>query len=271
MQDSALKSPCFITLPGRGLLRISGSDRRAFLQGLISNDTDLLDSQPMLYACLLSAQGRFQHDFFVTEQDDTIILECEGGARTDDLYNILKKFKLRSSITLEPIPNIDTYCVFPSPLPEGGGRVGGAPDPRYPSMGHRTLTKPNLPESPFALWDHHRITLGIPDGSRDMIPGQSTLLECNIDRLNGISFSKGCYIGQELTARMHYRGLAKKHLITVHTPDNTPVPPPGTDLLSASGHLIGQMRSGSGAIGLALVRDDAHDLLPETGLLAFAS
>lgn len=265
MQNTASENPCYVTLPDRGSVLIGGPDRRAFLQGLISNDIHLLDTQALLYACLLTAQGKFQHDFFLSEQGDTITLEGEGGTRAQDLYGILKKFRLRANITLECIDSTDVFALIGLP-DERAPR-----DPRHAAMGQRATARPALPEAPFTIWDQHRIALGIPDGSRDMIPGQSTLLECNIDRLNGISFSKGCYIGQELTARMHYRGLAKKHLIPVHTPDSTPVPPPGTDLLSASGHLIGQMRSGCGPVGLALIKDDAHDLLPETGLAALAS
>ncbi len=247
MQDSAPQTPCFVTLPDRGLVRIGGPDRRAFLQGLVTNDIALLDSQPVLYACLLTAQGKFLHDFFVSEQGDVITLECEGGARAENLCDTLKKFRLRANITLEPVLYTGIYIrMTPPPA------AGDVPDPRHPSLGFRCREKPDLPEAPFALWDRHRIALGVPDGSRDMTVGQSTMEEGHFDWLNAISYDKGCYIGQELTARMHYRGLGKKHIYTVQSPA---LPPPGTDLHDAHGGIVGTMRSSCSDLGLALLFD----------------
>lgn len=250
----------YVSLPARGAVRVGGPDRRAFLQGLISNDVALLDSQPCVYACLLTPQGKFLHDFFMTEQGDTITLECEGGGRALHLHDTLKKFRLRSKITLECAENIDVYAIN-STRPQ----AGSAPDPRHPAMGARSLQKPDLREAPFADWDRRRILLGIPDGSRDMIPEQSTLLESGIDHLHGLSLSKGCYMGQELTARMHYRGLAKKHLYPVRSTGGAPLPPPGTDILTG-GHLAGTMRSSSGEIGLVLLKDGMIPNLLEAGM-----
>jgi tRNA-modifying protein YgfZ len=201
------ESAYFTTLPNRGLIRVSGPERRAFLQGLISNDVDLLDTQPCVYACLLNAQGKFLHDFFLTEKDGVILIDCEGSARTEDLAKRLKMFKLRSKVEIETQPNHTVYV--------SNQNIGWS-DPRHKDIGYRSFEKPNLPEKPFEEWDRHRIMLTIPDGSRDMIVEQSTLLECNIDKLNGVSFEKGCYVGQELTSRMHHRNLGKKHLQTVN-------------------------------------------------------
>ncbi|HEY8190467.1 MAG TPA: folate-binding protein [Micavibrio sp.] len=256
-----MSSGFFVRLPDRGAVRIGGGDRRAFLQGLITNDVALLDRQPCLYACLLTPQGKFLHDFFMSEQDGIITLECEGGERARDLSNRLKKFKLRSKIDLEHIEIHDVFSVIDD------GETGGVPDPRHPDLGLRTTALPStLPEKPFSVWDSRRIALGIPDGSRDMAIEKSTMLESGIDKFNGVSFSKGCFMGQELTARMHYRGLAKKHLVSVRASGGSPVPAPGTDLLTHDGRLIGEMRSGCGDAGLALVKDDMLSLLPEAGL-----
>jgi folate-binding protein YgfZ len=217
----------FISIPDRGLVKITGTECRAFLQGLISNNINLLDKQPSVYACLLTPQGKFLHDFFITEMNETIFLDCEGGARAQDLARRLSIYKLRTKVQIECIPENTIYAVLPphpsspssrTPFPHSGkGAV--YPDPRHPDMGFRSFTKPeNAEEKPFEFYDRHRISLTIPDGSRDMIVEKSTLLECNIDRLNGISWDKGCYMGQELTARMHYRGLVKKRLTTVSLP-----------------------------------------------------
>ncbi len=230
------ESAYFTTLPNRGLIRVSGPERRTFLQGLISNDINLLDTQPCVYACLLTAQGKFLHDFFATEKDEIVSLDCEGGARAEDLAKRLKMFKLRSKVEIECVSEILVYASFQrrlesilqstTSLPMDPGpslssaKAGGRDDdtyidPRHSGMGWRSFKKPVLQEVPFDEWDRHRILLTVPDGSRDMIPEQSTLLECNIDKLGGVSFEKGCYVGQELTARMHHRNLGKKHLYTV--------------------------------------------------------
>lgn len=225
------ETPYFTTLRNRGLITVSGADRRTFLQGLISNDIDLLDKQPCVYACLLTAQGKFLHDFFITEKDDVLLLDCEGGARASDLAKRLSLYKLRARVEIQFLEENSVYTVI--------GKERGVPDPRHWNIGYRSFEKPEgMEERPFEAWDHHRILLTIPDGSRDMIVEQSTLLECNIDKLNGISFEKGCYIGQELTARMHYRALVKRRLQTVKLPYTGD----------------GELRSTCGDVGIALER-----------------
>jgi folate-binding protein YgfZ len=232
----------FTKLENRGLIRISGTARRKFLQGLISNDINLLDTHPLIYTCLLTPNGKFLHDFFIREENETLLLDCEGGERTHDLAKRFEVYKLRADITIEMTNPVTVYVVI-------GDSSIGLPDPRHSDMGTRTHKKPeNLPEEPFSSWDIHRIKLCIPDGSRDMIPEKSTLLECGIDRLNGISFDKGCYMGQELTARMHYRGLVKKRLSVV-TGENLPAA--GEDIIQ-NGQRIGEMRSSCGLYGLAV-------------------
>ncbi|PCK00395.1 MAG: glycine cleavage protein T [Zetaproteobacteria bacterium] len=227
------QTPFYTRLKKRGKIIISGADRKDFIQNLMSNDINLLNTQACIYSCLLTPQGKFLYDFFITEEKDTLTLECEGDDRTEDLAKILTMYKLRANITIEINKDVTTYAII-------GDDTFGDKDPRHIDMGYRSSTKPTqIPEQPFEYWDKHRIALTIPDGSRDMIPQKSTLLECNIDKLNGLSYEKGCYIGQELTARMHYRGLAKKHLQTVRLdtlPDKA------------------ELRSSCGDIGIALVK-----------------
>ena len=226
-----MSQPTYSSLPNRGLIRVSGPDRRAFLQGLISNDINLLDKQHCVYACLLTAQGKFLHDFFLTEKDETIFIDCEGGARAEDLAKRLKMFKLRSKVEIEVEPSHNVYV----------SNTEGWDDPRHTALGKRTFTKPAGKEQPFEVCDKKRIMLAAPDGSRDMIVEKSTLLESGIDILNGISWDKGCYVGQELTARMNYRALVKKRLQTVKINEL----PDGAEL-----------RSTCGDVGIALVKID---------------
>ncbi len=244
----------FTTLKDRGEIRISGTDRRNFLQNLISNDITLLADQPCVYACLLTPQGKFLYDFFITERDGVLYLDCEGGVRARDLAKLLTLYKLRTAIDIDIEENVPVYAII------GSDAHGGYHDPRHIDMGYRTSVKPDeLAEKPFDHWDLLRIGLTIPDGSRDMVPEKSTLLECRIDALHGLSYGKGCYIGQELTARMHYRGLAKKHLYTVTAPDidMERLPASGT-AIEINGKTIGEMRSSCGDVGLALLKDEAQ-------------
>lgn len=247
-------TPFFTALAGRGWVRVQGPRRRAFLQRLLTQDVGLLDSRPSLYACLLTPQGKFLHDMLMTESGEEIVLECEGGDRAEDLARRLRHYALRAEADIACVPERTVYAGIGPEPPRGA-----TPDPRHPALGWRSESPPaGIPEKPFAAWDRLRLSLGVPDGSRDLIPERSTLEEGRIDRLEGVSYSKGCYVGQELTARMHHRGLGKKHLHPVrltHGPVAT-----GT-ILSLNGSEIGEMRSSCGDLGLALLRDDAIEAL----------
>lgn len=249
-----LSKPCFVTLPGRGKICVSGPDAFEFLQALVSQDLHLLDAQPMIYACLLTAQGKFLHDFLISRDGEEFIIDCEGGDRATDLHRRLGLYKLRSKLSLSCEENVEVYAL----LGMDENNSAGLPDPRHPHMGRRSHTAPDgMTACDFNIWDEHRIRLGIPDGSRDMQVEQSTLLECNIDRLHGISFKKGCYVGQELTARMHHRGLAKKHLYAVEWHDRPPQP--GNDV-EIGGKIYGTARSACGHFGMVLLKDEVITL-----------
>lgn len=235
----------YVTLPGRGLVHIEGEDRKAFLQGLVSNDLDRLSPGRILYACLLTPQGKFLHDFFIHEGDGVLLLDCEGGPRAKDLHDRLNKYRLRSKVTLSVEESVPVYAIF------GGDNTHGLQDPRDADMGLRAFEKPaGIPQENFAAWDMRRIAIGLPDGSRDMEIEKSTMLECNLDKINAIDWNKGCYMGQELTARMHYRGLAKKHLYPVRITGDAP------GAFDDIGN-IGNMRSSCADVGLALLKDDS--------------
>lgn len=256
--DCTVSKTFYTKLENRGLVQIEGEDRFTFLQGLITNDLALLESQPVIYACLLNPQGKFQHDFFISQSEGVYFLECEGGARAQDLYARLNKYKLRSKVQISVEDDMEMFAVFGDGAPRAG-----YPDPRHNDMGWRSFEKPNdMDGKGFDEWDIHRLRLGIPDGSRDMIVDFSTMLECRIDQFHGISFTKGCYVGQELTARMHHRGLAKKHLYAVGFSSTPPEP---LSTLSHNGHAIGEMRSSCGNIGIAQIKDSEVDKIASLG------
>ena len=132
-----------------------------------------------------------------------------------------------------------------------------APDPRLPDAGWRIIATAPLPANANEDdWDRHRLSLGLPDGTRDLEAEKTVLLEAGFDELHGVSWSKGCYMGQELTARTKYRGLVKRRLVPV-TVDG-PLPAPGTPVLR-DGTEVGTMRSGRDGMGLAVLRLDALD------------
>lgn len=243
-----MSKPFYVSLPGRGLIHLEGEDCIPFLDALVSNDVTAIPAQKCVYACLLTPQGKFLHDFFVHAGDGFLLLDCEGGARARDLYDRLLKYRLRAKVKISIEETHPVYAIF--------GTDTGTSDPRHPDMGNRSFEKPDgVEEHPFAAWDIKRITLCIPDGSRDLEIERSTLDEGHIDSLNGINWDKGCYVGQELTARMKYRGLGKKHLYTVTFASGV-APEPFTDLPNG-----GQMRSSCGDIGLALLKDGENTCL----------
>lgn len=254
-QNQSLKEGDFCLLPARGLVTVSGPDAGTFLQGLVTNDVTLLERQGLVYSCLLSPQGKFQFDFFLSQdEDETIRLECEGGTRASDLAKRLTLFKLKTRITIACHETAQVSVLF---------RAGQLADPRHPALGQRIIGTVAGNERDYADYDLHRLGLGIPDGSRDMAVNTDSLHEAGLDKLNAVSFTKGCYMGQELTSRMEHRGLAKKHLVPVAITGDAPAP--FTDL-EAEGSYIGQMRSSRGGLGMALVKDDAAEKLPSIGL-----
>ncbi len=251
-----MSDPFFVKAPMRGLIEIEGADRFDFLQRLITNDIKKLENQVALYACLLTPQGKFLHDFFISSGPDVLLLDCEGLDRAENLYERLDKYKMRANVRISVEPRSPIFiCFGTTPRP-------GYIDPRHEGLGWRSFVKPEdegVLQEPFEVWDKLRIQLGIPDGSRDAQLEKSTVAELNIDRFNGVSYEKGCFVGQELTARMKHRGLAKKHLYPVAGEDL----PAANDEIKRDGKVIGIMRSSCNKTGLALLKDEAKDLLDD--------
>lgn len=223
----------FVKLKNRALIHIEGEDRIDFIQGLITNDIHKLKAGEILYSCFLTPQGKFLYDFFIHGGEDFLLLDCEGGERAQELYKKLNMYRLRKDVQISIEDSASVYAVFGSDI--------GYQDPRSKNLGRRSFEKPDLEERGFEEWDKRRINETIPDGSRDLIPEKSTMDEGQMDKIGAIDYDKGCYVGQELTARMHYRGLGKRQLQTVNINDL----PDGADL-----------RSQCGDIGIALVKNN---------------
>ena len=254
-----------IPLTDRGVITVSGPDRIEFLQGLVSNDVERVEGGQAVWAALLTPQGKFRHDFFLAADGETLLIDCEGGDRLMDLGRTLNKYKLRSSVTLGIAEGWSVFAALGT-APEIDEGVVFA-DPRHAGMGWRVVTPKSLETMAAdtgatigarADYDAVRIPLGMPDGSRDMLPDKAILLENGFDELSGVDWGKGCYMGQELTARTKYRGLVKKRLLPVRfvAEEGAGLPEPGTQVLFDERD-AGEIRSVSDGIGLALLRLEA--------------
>src|SRR5690348_11207089 len=265
----------FVALTERGILEIAGEDRQTFLQGLVSNDIAKVTADRAAYAALLTAQGKYLHDFVIVAIADAFYLDAES-ARLSDLKRRLDLYKLRSKVTVTVAERYAVAVAFGDGalvalgLPAERGTAlafaGGVAfaDPRLAELGARlllpraqgvtALTERGFSEKEPAAYDRLRLALGVPDGSRDLVVEKSILLESGFDELNGVDWQKGCYVGQELTARTKYRGLIKKRLMPVAV--DGPLPPPGTPVM-AGDQEAGEMRSGRDGMGLALLRLEA--------------
>ena len=239
------------TLGHRRVFAVEGEDRVSFLQGLVSQDMERAAPGTALWSALLTPQGKWLAEFFVFSDGARLLLDVEA-ARQDIITTRLSRFRLRARVTITPTPFV-VQAAWDGPAPPVSAGLIAA-DPRLQAAGWRILADPPLAETATAdEWDVHRLALGLPDGSRDLEAEKTVLLEAGFDELDGISWTKGCYMGQELTARTRYRGLLKRRLVPV-TIDG-PVPEPGTPVMSGERD-VGMMRSAAGRLGLAVLRLD---------------
>lgn len=259
----------------RAVLTVDGADAREFLQGLITNDLDLVTPAHAIYAALLTPQGKFLFDFFVCEQDGTLMLDCEAD-RADDLLKRLKMYKLRAAVDVVRVDGLKVVCVFgegaldlvpglPGSTGAAGDALGGLVfvDPRHTDLGLRVIGEAGsiaealmvdqIEEGTMAAYHTLRIELCVPFHSSDIDPNRSYILDHNFEILNGVSFSKGCYIGQEIVARMKHRGTSRKAIWRVET--ETELPPAEANLLYDNQE-VGTILGGVGRAALALVRTD---------------
>ncbi len=194
-------------LQNRAIIRLSptepGENIRDFLQGLVTND---VSGDLPVYAALLSAQGKAMFDFFVWEAGDgQLLIDCEASV-ADDLAKRLSLYRLRRKIE---IARDDTLSVHWSAAKQDGA----APDPRLPELGFRWIDSQIASDPADDAYLAHRLSLGVPEGRWEL--GDILWLETNAVELNGVSFEKGCYIGQENTARMNWRQKVNRRLVVV--------------------------------------------------------
>ncbi|MBM3626616.1 MAG: folate-binding protein YgfZ [Alphaproteobacteria bacterium] len=270
-----------LVLPGdRAVLAIAGPDRATFLQGLVSNDVARAMQGTAIHAALLTPQGRFLHDFAIIPDGERLLVDTDA-AGAEALRKRLSAYRLRSKATIEVLPGWGVALLLGKDAAAAAG-LGADPgacapfeggvalvDPRLPALGVRLVLPPEglaalsrhgWPASPPSAYEALRLSLGVPDGARDMADG--LLLENGYDELRAIDWKKGCYVGQEVTARMRYRGLAKKRLVPVRIEGAPPAP---GSVVTIGGEEAGEMRSAAGDRGLALLRLEAIEACARDG------
>ena len=279
-----MSTPLYVILEERGVVSVDGPEAGPFLQGLISNDIERVTDARGIYAALLTPQGKFLHDFFVLRRGEGFLLDCEGP-RTGDLGRRLMAYRLRADVALADatedfrvVALLDGEGGDAFDLPPGEGSAapleGGwvMRDPRNAALGLRVvlprgadlafLEQAGFAPGSLANYERHRIAHGAPDGSRDMEVGRATLMECGFEALNGVDFEKGCYVGQELTARTKHRGLVRRHLAVVAL--DGPLPPAGTPIVAGERE-VGEIRSGLDGAALAVLRLERIAAATEAG------
>jgi len=248
----------YTILAKRHLLMLQGEDTVTFLQGLISNDVRKLEQLSAIYATLLSPQGKYLHDFFLTRWENKIWMDSERAA---DLRKRLMLYKLRSKITIDLAPeNTGVVALWGKNSFPAFRHAQCFSDPRLPALGARVMgdvsqIAEQCKEQGYTLaseadYERMRLALGVP-GSDDLIFDKSFLLEWGIDQLHGVDYQKGCYVGQEVTARTHYRGHVKKAPYIIRA--GHALPQAGAVVYCGEAQ-AGELRSSIGDLGLAILR-----------------
>lgn len=267
----------FTVLPHRSLLRLRGKDTRHFLQGLVTQDIEKLDLHNSLWTAMLNAQGKYLFDFFVlAENDQDVLLDCDSS-QIAELKRLLGLYKLRAEVNIEDLG--ESYHVAAAigdsaalALPLYAGRTErfvedtliACVDPRSTQIGMRVLAPAGEAEtwliqrgfarSSLQDFETFRIRHGIPRTGIDSVSGKTLILENGFEELNGVSFEKGCYVGQEVTARTKHRASLHKLLYIVEA--ESELPTDGGDIVLGE-RVVGELRSSCGNIGLAIIRSEA--------------
>ncbi|XP_014676494.1 PREDICTED: putative transferase CAF17 homolog, mitochondrial isoform X2 [Priapulus caudatus] len=289
-QDSSAQSDAgFISqcVEKRGLLRVVGPDAKALLQGLITNDMDCLnvDICPTinncLYSLILNNQGRVLWDIIIyrlgedKDKGQNYLLETDKD-QVDDVLKHLKKYKLRKKADLFSMSDEMSVWAVASPPNESVTVASNKShiflnmDPRAPDLGYRLILASGTQASDVVTnckvaddpqwYEKLRYRLGVGEGVVNHPPGKCFPLEANADYLNGVSFRKGCYIGQELTARTQHTGAVRKRLMPLTLAENLDEQPEGdAAVANSAGKQVGKLRGVICSLGLALMRIDASE------------
>ena len=233
----------------RTLLRLSGGDAQSFLQGLVTNDVTKADGG-LAYAALLTPQGKFIADFFVLAHNNSLLIDVASEISTT-LAQRLTMYRLRADVQIEESPFVVSRGTGPAP-------AGSYPDPRHPALGWRLISETQVSDN--TDWDAIRVAHVIPETGIELTP-DTYILEAGFERLNGIDFRKGCYVGQEIAARMKHKTDLKKGLAQVKIDGTAPI---GT-AITANGKTVGTLFTQSNELAIAHLRFDRANGQMEAG------
>ncbi len=250
-------------LDDRAVIAVSGPEARSFLQGLITNDVEQVGPQKAIYAALLTPQGKILFDFLIKADDDTFLVDCVKEMR-DALAKRLSMYRLRAKVAIAARDDLAVAAAWGKGLEAESLEEFGFRDPRHPALGARAITLRDAIAPRHDDYLAHRLSLGIPEGA-DFGSDRTFALDGDLDELHAIAFDKGCYVGQELTARMKHRGTARKRLLPVAA--FAALPAPGTTIRGGAQD-IGQLTSSYGKKGFALVRLDRLEEVGDAPLTA---
>ncbi|WP_134726857.1 YgfZ/GcvT domain-containing protein [Paracoccus luteus] len=222
----------------RTILRVTGTDREAFLQGLVTNDV----TRAPCWAALLTPQGKYLADFLIVPDGDALLIDVDERL-ADDLMRRLSMYRLRSDVQIERSQMTVARGTGPAP-------AGAIPDPRHPALGWRHY---GAAGEDGTDWDAVRVAHVIPESLVELIPNETFVLEAGFERLHGVDFRKGCFVGQEVTARMKHKTELRKGLVGVGIEGAAPV---GTPVLAADGREAGTLFTQSAGRAIAQMRFD---------------
>jgi folate-binding protein YgfZ len=262
-----------ILLSDRGLIEITGAEATEFLHNLVTNDIRSLAKGETRFAALLTPQGKIISDFFVFRESgaagDRLLLDCPLSL-TDELLRRFERYRLRSKVAFADLSAAHEVVAYLDSAPPGEGVIAAAPDPRSPELGWRAIMCKGAADArgDRAIYEARRIAAGVPDGLVDFDYGGVFPHEANMDRLSGLDFKKGCYVGQEVVSRMQHRTTVRKRVSRFTSKNGAPAQ--GSPVF-IGGVDIGVTGSHAGADGLAFIRIDRLSELLDAGHTAEAA
>ena len=251
---------------GRKVLRVKGADARPLLQDLVTNDLDRLTPETLVYAALLTPQGKYLFDFLVGLEPDGALLLDVAAAQAAPLAQRLSMYRLRKDMEIEETETTVTLVWSEGGPPEGAPGAAVLMDPRDPALGWRVYGAApgglaGVEPGTRAEYDALRVALAVPETGVELAPNETFILESGFERLHGVDFRKGCYVGQEVTARMKHKTELKKGLVRVRVDGDAA---PGTPV-TAAGKPAGTLFTVAGSEGLAHLRFDRAEGEMEAG------
>lgn len=260
---------CIAADVSRRVIRVFGEESTDFLQSLVTANVEELAQGACGPGALLTPQGRILADMMIFRREEGYLLDCDE-ARAADLFTRLRRYRLRRPIDLVLEQDLRVWVGWDGNMP-----AEAAADPRHPDLGWRWIGPDGTyppgfdgdSVGPVTLWHARRIAAGVPQGPVDLVPERALMLEAGLDRLGAVDFSKGCYVGQEVTARTHYRGLVKRRIVPLRidaekVSDGAAI----TEGEAVIGSILSQATDGPELLCLAAMKlSDLHRLLDDGG------